>query len=312
MFKVQDDDVDLFEGEHCFGTMDDALRATIQTVMEQGAKISPRGRETIELLGYGFRLVSPRNRRISIRARRWSEALAIGELCWHLRASDDVEFISYYSKNWATFSEDGRHVLGSCYGKRIFSKAGDGLSQWDRLGALLKHDRYTRRAVLTFADDLSPNVYGVDYPCLTNIQFLIRDGKLNCVASMRSNDAIWGLCYDVFFVTMLQEILSAQLGLELGWYQHVANSIHIYAEFYELASVILREMRSVASPMRSLSGVESLGEFLQAEEHLRRGTNAALDTVSRLAPYWRELAEPLVQKYRLRKRATDVEKNAFS
>jgi thymidylate synthase len=290
-----------------FKTMDHALHGSLAAVLKSGHTVSPRGRETKELLGWVFRLNEPRARKIYSKNRYWNQALAIGELCWHLNGSDDLQFITYYSKVWASFSDDGKHIPGSCYGKRIFKSDRRAPSQWDFIKKTLKRDPQSRRAILSLQP--AENVLRTmtqDQPCLTTIQFIIREEKLHCIATMRSNDIIWGLCYDAYFVTMLQELLATELGVSLGWYQHVANSIHIYQPFMKMAHAILAEdfPRNI-QPMAPMRTISCLPKFLSAEAMLRDGDAAGLEIVRRLPPYWRDLANPLVAKYLAQRKVVD-------
>jgi len=282
-----------------FETMDDVLRASLNSILRFGSDVSPRNRETRELIGWVFRLTQPRARKIHFKARRWSESLAIGELCWHLSGSDDLHFITYYSPVWASFSDDGEHIRGSCYGKRIFAGSKQSMSQWDFVKKTLREDPASRRAILTlYPAESSLRKLKLDQPCLTTIQFLIREGKLHCITTMRSNDVIWGLCYDVYFVTMLQELLALELGVSLGWYQHVANSIHIYKPFVKMARKIVTEkLPENPKPMPPMTTISGLSKFLSAEASLRNRKKDALNAVQTLAPYWRNLAKPLVEKH---------------
>ncbi len=286
-----------------FNCMDEALRGTLQAIMRLGKVVSPRGAETREILNWSFRLLRPRSRTIHSESRRWSESLAIGELCWHLSGSDNLSFISYYSSKWALFSKDGRRIHGSCYGKRIFHAEKGLPSQWDNIVKILKQDPESRRAVLTLHNrNYDSNATTCDQPCLETVQFLLRKGQLHCIATMRSNDAIWGLCYDVFFVTMLQERLATQLGVRLGWYQHIANSMHVYKPFYKMARAIIAEKRRIPiKPMPIMRDVNRLPNFLAVEASLRKGDPKGVQLVQNLPVYWRELAQPLLKKYQVRR-----------
>src|SRR5205823_10659221 len=106
-------------GPAVFDTMDEALVGILAELLNGGERSAPRGRATVELLGHAFRLRDPRARRIALPARQWKESLAVGEFCWHLSQSDSLEFITYYTPAWERFSEDGRRIASSCYGKRI-------------------------------------------------------------------------------------------------------------------------------------------------------------------------------------------------
>jgi hypothetical protein len=96
---------------------------------------------------------------------------------------------------------------------------------------------------------------------------------------------------------MLQELLSVELGLKLGWYQHVANSIHIYKSFYKMARAIVSEtLPKDAKVMSSMNAVEWLPKFLTAEEMLRKGDLRGPASVGKLPQYWQNLAKILLAK----------------
>jgi thymidylate synthase len=279
-----------------FESMDEALASVVGDILHQGTVVSPRGIETKELVGASFILSNPRARRITIESRRWSEALAVGEFAWHSAASNRLDFIAYYAPRWASFSDDGKSIPGSCYGKKIFSATDLHPSQWEVVRETLTADQSSRRAVLILSD--AGSVGGApsrDLPCVVAVQFLIREGKLHSVTTMRSNDAIWGLCYDAYLVTMLQERLALELGVEVGWYQHCATSLHIYRDYYEMAEEIAVEPKQgSAEPMPRMTNPEALPAFLAVEESLRLDQPEATGVLRELPPYWRALARPLV------------------
>jgi len=275
-----------------FRTMDEALLELLSKLLRDGQRASPRGFGTTELLGYGFRLSNPRARRIGLPGREWKESLAVGEFCWHLSQSDSLAFIAYYTPTWEQFSEDGERIVSSCYGKRIFG--GGHRSQWQRVRGALAGDLATRRAVLTLVDTEGDLTSAKDVSCVTSMQFLARGGQLNCITTMRSCDVIWGLSYDVYFCTMLQELMAVQLGIELGWYQHSCGSLHLYDQFKPMATQIVSEgLVSEADPMASLDTPEALPGFLGVEEALRDNHANAAALVAALPEYWRALASPL-------------------
>lgn len=282
-----------------FENMNAALLGVARDILGAGSISSPRNMLTKELLAYSFTLSNPRARTITIPCRKWSQSIAIGELCWHLSGSDALEFIEYYAKNWRRYSEDGVSIIRSCYGKKIFSHSSDGVSAWNQIIEMLKQDIETRRAVLSFIDNEHlENADSVDVSCISTIQFIARSGFLHCVTSMRSNDVIWGMCYDVFFVTMLQELMAKTLNLELGTYTHFAGSIHVYEYHWtmlnEIASI---DIPPLASEMPEMDEIEALPLFLIAEEMLRHHHPDATKYTYALPEYWRKLAEPLIEKH---------------
>ncbi len=275
-----------------FNSADEVLIAGLLEICNRGKAISPRGLATKEIESYDFTLLNPRARLINIKARKWDFAYAIGELCWHLRASDRLDEITYYSKAWRNFSDNNKTIPASCYGKKIFAHSD---SRWKKICRLLKYDPDTRRAEIRFGDD--DDLLGADVSCVTSIHFMIRDNKLNCITHMRSNDIILGLCYDLFFITFLQEMLAVELGVELGVYRHIADSFHFYERHSELAKNILDEgITDKASSMEVLTDLDSLNSFLEVEEIIRMSSILSSDKLNALPKYWRDLTTPLQVK----------------
>jgi thymidylate synthase len=99
---------------------------------------------------------------------------------------------------------------------------------------------------------------------------------------------VWGLPYDVFLFTMLQEMLAVTLGLDLGVYVHVAGSLHLYERHVSLAKRVLAEAPPLTYPMPVMASLSGLNDFLAAE----RATRLNLPTPA-LEPYWSELADVL-------------------
>jgi thymidylate synthase len=176
---------------------------------------------------------------------------------WYLSGTDDTTLLQQYAPQYKRFTEDGIHAFGA-YGYRwaadlpfrvAFAMAfapdlvnldrpwpsGKSIgprSQLEVLMLLLKEKPETRQAVLAQwnGGDLVCAVEGNkrDLPCTLNLSFIVRGGKLNMIATMRSNDLWLGTPNDVFCFTMIQQVVANNLGLELGWYQHNVTSLHYY------------------------------------------------------------------------------------
>lgn len=276
-----------------FPSMDAVQRWAMETIAREGSPSSPRGQETSEILAAGFTLADPRRRCVTNQERRWSLPLAIGEFAWHASGSDDLSFIASYAPRWRDFSEDGRTISGSCYGRRVFGAPDGSSSQWDLLRAILRRDPSSRRAVLNFQQDpaeaLRPD--SPDTACATVLQFLVRDGRVHAIAYMRSNDVVWGLPYDVFLFTMLQEMLACDLGLDLGSYSHVAGSLHVYARHRHLVERVLASADPEPFQMPPMDGTGGLPDFLARERAVRSETTSALPRGRH--GFWSDLADVL-------------------
>ena len=98
----------------------------------------------------------------------------------------------------------------------------------------------------------------LDVPCTLSLQFFIRDEKLHMIVNMRSSDLIFGIAYDIPAFTLFQEILAEQLGVSLGSYTHMSNSLHIYERHFGMVESILakesrtRQLHNAHGPMPAL------------------------------------------------------------
>lgn len=288
-----------------FETADDVSRWLLGQILENGELVNPRAQTTKELLAVSFCLTNVRARIIQNPARRFSLPLALGEFCWHVGASDEVDALAYYAPRWREFSDDGVHVSGSCYGRKIFEPLGSSVSPWRRVIETLRSDHASRRAVLSLWDEkLAPT--GKDLPCTMTIQFLIRAGRLTAIVHMRSNDAIWGIPYDIFFFTMLQEYLAACLGIETGEYIHFASSMHLYERHFPLADRILSAESVPNRPMDQMTDPDELPRFVECERLLRQGMDGEACFELLNSRYWRELLTPLIKHRQLNANRTEA------
>jgi thymidylate synthase len=265
----------------------------LASLLASGAEVSPRGMRTKELEAMQFRLRNPRARCVANPERRWSLSIALGEFAWHVAGGRSLDHLTYYLPRWAELSDDDAAVRGSCYGWRIFRPRRGVGSQWDRVIGLLRADPDSRRAVLTLhspARLLDASLK--DSPCALALQFFIRGGRLDAVGMMRSNDAIWGLPYDVFLFTMLQELLAAELRVELGSYTHFAGSMHLYEPHFALAKRIIEGSIEDSRPMPALDRPDQLPVFLASESGLRQPSQSRPE-IDSLSPYWRGLVHVL-------------------
>ena len=240
---------------------------------------SPRGKPIKEILVASFELTDPRNRIIESKAREMNYGFAVGELCWYLRGDVDLATMVYYNKRMSQFSDDGE-TINSAYGARILNPmwidhTWSPKSQFENVVAELISDPDSRRAVMHInqpSDLLRAVTKGSkDVPCTMSLQLFIRERKLHMHVTMRSNDIIWGLPYDVFSFTCLMECFLYKLqnaGVpvdDLGSYHHTAGSLHIYDTHYDMANRIYCEDNEAPSPMNpfTLDGMEYLAEEIE-------------------------------------------------
>lgn len=194
-------------------------------LLNYGDKVCPRGLETKEIIAPVIHIENPRGRLVFNRDRKFNPIYALVESLMLVNKKNEVKYFSEFNKQMKNYSDDGE-VLFGCYGKRVADFIPDIINK-------LVSDKDSRQAILTIYNN--DNHYKTkDTPCTLNLNFLIRENKLNLIVYMRSNDIIWGTPYDIFMFTMLQEVIANSLGLDLGWYKHIPTSLHVYEEHYDL------------------------------------------------------------------------------
>tara|TARA_B100000700_G_C15034356_1_gene852105 strand:- start:1166 stop:2182 length:1017 start_codon:yes stop_codon:yes gene_type:complete len=255
-----------------FKNFTDCYLALVDATMNNNCyESAPRNQKIKEILGASFTITDPRNRIPTVAGRKFSLTYLAAELVWYLSANNETAWISKYSNFWSSISDDGK-TANSAYGARLFSHhsaiADRRYVQWDYVVQELKRDPDSRRAVMhlrTPGDSIDAKL---DVPCTLALQFFIRDKKLHQIVHMRSSDVIFGIAYDVPAFTLFQEILANELGVELGSYTHVSNSLHIYERHFKMAEDIL-----------SSDNIEASESWSRRQPGQRRIVESSLDEI---------------------------------
>ena len=200
-------------------------------IMLANNKCTVRNNEMFEVIPAILTLTNPRDRLLSFNNMRNIKKYCYGEALWYLSGSNKLDFIAKYSSFWEHISDDGVTV-NSAYGKYIFADTYRAsnfktISQWDNVKKILTHDPGSRQAVIHIKPIQIKDT--LDTVCTLILQFFIRNNKLDMIVHMRSNDMYFGLTFDLFQFTLLQELMAAELGVELGKYIHITNNLHIYS-----------------------------------------------------------------------------------
>ncbi|MDI5968383.1 thymidylate synthase [Streptomyces sp. SL13] len=264
-----------------FASFEQAYAAVLRHVNDNHEYAnSPRGNDSRECIGVSFQLADPRQRTPFLAARPINPVYHFAEALWYLGGRRDLDMIAHYAPRRRADSRDGTTIDGSAYGFRIFSPdAGRGRSAFDRVLALLRSEKDSKRAFLPvfrhgdLDDPASPDV-----PCLLGLHLLAREGRLHMVAFMRANDADRGLIADVFSFTLIQEFTAALLGLQLGTYTHHVGSMHLGTASLERVGRVLAEAdaapdgrpRFTVPPMPTGTAWEHVTTVLEHELLLRK------------------------------------------
>jgi thymidylate synthase len=131
--------------------------------------------------------------------------------------------------------------INSNYGYLIFSE--ENHQQYNNVLAKLISEENTRQAVMiytrpTMHDDWDRDGMS-DFVCTNAVSYMLRDGKLEVVVQMRSNDVVFGYRNDYAWQKYVQESLVADLNsfgisCEPGRIFWNAASLHIYERHFKL------------------------------------------------------------------------------
>jgi thymidylate synthase len=188
----------------------------------------PRGAEIQELIGAQYRVNMPAY--ITLESRKVNYNFMFAEAWWILSGSNRVSDIEPYMGVYKRYSDDGIFLRGA-YGPKII----------DQLGYVvdtLIADKDSRQAVINIWRERPGS--SRDIPCTLSMQFLIRDDKVNCVVTMRSNDVVKGFTYDVWTFSMVSLVIKLLLkdrGIEYDLGELIVNagSLHLYSTDKEKA-----------------------------------------------------------------------------
>ena len=255
-------------------------------------EVAPRGMAIKEITNVVVTLTNPKNCLVTLKERKLNNAFTTIEKLEYLSGQTNPSRILNYNKNFG-FCKNAYGYFDGAYADR--------LGYWYRhIYNLLKKDPDSRQAVAT--------IYGPqdrheskDIPCTLFHHYFIRDGKLNMTAYMRSNDLLWGFPYDVNGFCFVLEAMASMLGVEMGTYTHIANSMHSYVEREDQITKLLtnREKLDIVNPtLERMSFDEmynNLNLFWVAEENLRKTgeTNPAL--IANLSESFKEYYNILVR-----------------
>lgn len=233
-----------------------------------------------EYLHCCLHLRDPLQRWILSRQPAINPAFAIAELVWILQGRNDAAFPNYWNPALPKFSGHNETYYGA-YGYRLRSNLG--LDQIESAYQVMAVNPNSRQVVLQIWDgqkDL-PHPDGgardADIPCNIVAMPKIRDGKLEWLQVMRSNDLFLGTPHNFVQFTSLQEIMAGWLSVEVGSFVLISDSLHIYEHDIEKLKIAeiapsARNTDSLALPKNEfdqvLSIVGSVMDELRAEELL--------------------------------------------
>ena len=194
-----------------------------------------------ERINVGFNLTDPS--RFAVMSKSRSVDYKYAKDFWSFMRSGKEylpeEFIEEYP-HAKRFLESGElpETFSSAYGPKI-------KRQLPRIIKLLKSNPDTRWAVINILLEEDKKIWDhkttMEYPCCNTIHFMIRNGELHMMVSMRSNNMVIVIAYDVYLNIQLMEKVAKELKIPLGTYNHNVNSAHFFGKQQLLVNKILEE-----------------------------------------------------------------------
>ena len=190
------------------------------------------GENTVEIIGASF--IADEDFIFSKPNKEYIEA----EIAWYDSGSLNVEdLFEIYGKEvaiWKAVSDEFGYI-NSNYGWCIDS--GDNCCQFDNCLETLQKDIGSRRACMIYTRPSMQVDYNLagrsDFMCTHAVNYLVRDGKLDAIVQMRSNDAVFGFLNDLAWQKEVQAQLAANLeDVTPGDIHWQVSSLHVYERHF--------------------------------------------------------------------------------
>lgn len=268
------------------------FKKAIREIDKFGVWTNPRGLFCKEVIAPQLILTDPSKCITTLKNRKLNYAYLIIEKFSYLSQISIPETLIAYNSKMRSYLNQETGNFDGAYGLRIAKN-----KQLEYCYKQLLADKDSRQAVITI-NDYTDRRESLDKPCTISLQFLMRNGKLDMVVNMRSNDLLWGFCLDVPAFCFLQQVMAYWLGVEVGYYIHQPASFHYYKEFEEKIFGYLKdeELNDETLPEWDIpfeNTLDALMKFWEQERQIRETTTfdrTGYETIDayldRLFDYW--------------------------
>lgn len=215
---------------------------TVRTVAAFGREIDGREGRTREMTGVHLTVCPPGWTRVV--GRGGSPAFARAEQLYYLAGLEPRRLATVAPR----YDELCRwnHHYPDAYGPRM-------LAQLRAVVRELTHQPTSRRAVVAIHDGTDTTNLSRHpdrpVPCTLNLQFLLRDGQLDVLATMRSCDVWLGLYYDLPAFAFLGRAVGTALGVNLRDVWLFVGSLHLYERDWDKIARLEPRHDLVISPL---------------------------------------------------------------
>jgi thymidylate synthase len=305
----------------------DYYAAVCRTLMEHGIETSPRGKLTKELHPTTVALDDPRMRIVTCHGRVLNIPFALAEVIQILTGQNDAQALSFYNRRIVGIQGDGprgtpnweKHVerFNAAYGERMrnFDGPGGGTDQLEHVIETLKRDSDSRQASIVLSHPYYDNFINntVDRACNVYAHAMIRDDRLDWMQIIRSNDAVWGIPYNLFQWGHVMEYVARAVGVKVGHMFIVQDSFHVYEDKYkECEAVAEFDMYQHIGGVLPMWAGEHVLTILEREERNIRKKEMRLEPAAfekleeYIGPYWTHVLRALQSFALFKERKDDI------
>ena len=213
-------------------TVDDIRQYFIQELRDENFTVDRTNSKTIELIGASF---------IADEEAIFGEPnvpYIDAELDWYLGCSTNINDIRYKDEPptaWQ-YAANKYGEINSNYGKLIFDDKY--YRQFDNVINELNYNPDSRRAVMIYNrpsiwtefDENGKN----DFICTNAVSYYIRDGYLQSVVQMRSNDVVFGYKNDYAWQRYVMNMVANEVDCEVGSLTWQVQNLHVYERHFDL------------------------------------------------------------------------------
>ena len=195
--------------------------------------IDKTGQKTIEMIGASF--IADEESIFGTPNQEYIQ----NEIDWYLSGSTNINDIYGDDRSppaaWQ-YAANKYGEINSNYGFLVFDDRF--FRQYDNVVNELTENPDSRRACMVYN---RPSIWVEyrengknDFICTNAVTYYIRDGKLQSVVQMRSNDVVYGYKNDYAWQQYVLETLAKDLGIEPGFITWQVQNLHVYERHFHL------------------------------------------------------------------------------
>lgn len=264
-----------------YKNMYEAYPDLVKDCQEYGTPFNPRGLSCFEMRPGSFAIEDSKDTIYGTPDRKLNFKFFAVETLGYLAGLDSkwyAELLVRVNQNMSKFISEYDGKLLGAYGPMIKESLAEAVET-------LVNDRDSRQAVISIWSPGIKNKRHVNMPCTLSLQFFTRNRKLDCLATMRSNDLNWGTAYDVPAFCTIQSVIASCLDLQPGQYNHVVGSLHLYENSIPSLATEEGRRKMKTAPMQHIPYVEWPSDLTPCEritaiiENSERFLNEAYDHI---------------------------------